>query len=365
MKKTLLFLFVVFFCLAESFPQASFNTGTLEVSINEYGRIRLFTADETRQLQRCSILVGSNSTSVFDYANDAEAYAPTELVASPTSSDYEITGAYDNAYSGDPPDVIVELNAYGWTDENYTLVKYRVINNEVAQINATIGLDIIPELNQEYGFDSVTYDNGNQVIRFHRGDQVNMGVKLLSAPLSSLYSFEWYDGYSVDSDYWTWMNNGSLQPQYASNTADGPVTITAQEAIAIEPSMYVNVFYALALGNNEDEMLANITMAEEKYDSFVVGIAENELSAKMDLANNQPNPFSHSTRIDYQITEGGQVSLIVYDAHGREVTTLVNDQLSSGSYHCDFNASGFAEGIYYYTLRSNHQMITRKMVITR
>jgi hypothetical protein len=228
---------------------------------------------------------------------------------------------------------------------------------------ATFGLDIIPELNELYGFDSVTYDSELQIIRFHRGNQVNMGLRLLSAPLTSLYSFEWYDGYSVDSDYWSWMNSGSLQPQYASETADGPVTITGQAAVPVDPGQSFIVYYAFALGNDEAEMLANLEAAHGKYELLTVGI--NELANNLMLAKNQPNPFSNYTTISYQIIENGLVSLKVFDANGRVVSTLVNENQVVGNYEIGFDASELAEGIYYYTIESNNQVRTNKMVVVK
>jgi hypothetical protein len=102
----------------------------MEVNVNTYGRIRLFTPDAVRHLQRASILVGTSSTTVFDYTNDAEELDPTVLVENPLESDFEIYGAYDNTYSNLPPDVIVKLYAYGWTNGSYTIVKFNVQNDE-------------------------------------------------------------------------------------------------------------------------------------------------------------------------------------------------------------------------------------------
>ena len=55
MKKLLLFIAAMSFITC-GYSQATFNTGTLQVDVNEYGRIRLFTPDDVRHLQRASIL---------------------------------------------------------------------------------------------------------------------------------------------------------------------------------------------------------------------------------------------------------------------------------------------------------------------
>lgn len=365
MKRTLLLFAAALLLITEGFSQASFNTGVMEVTVSQYGRIRLYSADGTTQLQRISVLVGTSPTEVFDYQNDAEELELTVLVADPGASDFEIYGAYDNSYSGAPPAIIERINAFGWNNGSYTIVRFRIQNNETTSISATIGLDIIPELNEEYGYDTVTYNSAQDVVRFHRGSQVNMGVKLLTTTLSSLYSFEWYDGYEVDSDYWTWLNHGSLQPQYVSNTVDGPVTVTAQDAVTLAPGQMFDVYYALALGANEAAMLANIAAAEDKFNGIFVSVEENEFTNKIFQASNFPNPFNQTTTISYQLKDGGFVNLRVFDACGKELTTLVNEKQSVGLHEIDFDATGLSEGVYYYTISSDNNVSTHKMVITR
>jgi hypothetical protein len=366
MKQSLLFLAIMLLSIADGFSQASFTTGALEVAVSNYGRIRLYTPDGTRHLQRASILVGSSPTAVFDYQNDAEALDPTILVTNPAISDFEIYGSYDNSYSSLPPDVIVKLNAYGWTNSGYIIVKFNVMNDEVNPINATIGLDIIAELNEEYGFDTVTYNNAAGVFRFHRGPQVNMGMKLLSSSLSSLKSFEWYDGYEVDADYWNWMHFGSLQPQYISTTADGPVTITAQNAVTLAHGQSYNVYYALALGSNEQTMLSNISAAVLKYQNMIVSVDDIELSSReFKLDQNSPNPFNNLTTISYNIPETGLVSLKVYNIIGNEVADLVNSNQTKGTHSIDFSAKGLSSGMYFYTLRYGNQIRSNKMFLIK
>jgi hypothetical protein len=363
MKKHLLILAVILLAFTNSYSQVTFSTGAMDVYVGTYGKIRLFTPDGTRHLQRATILVGTSSTSVFDHENDAEVVDPTSLVTTPLSSDFEIYGAYDNSYSGLPPAVLVKLNAYGWNNAAYTVVKYNVKNNEATTMNALIGLEILPELNQEYGFDSVTYNDAAGVIRFHRGTQENMGIKLLSASLSSLFSFEWYDGYQVDSDFWTWMNYGSLQPQYISTTADGPVSITSQPSVAIAPGESFTVFYALALGADEQTMLANISAAKQKYDLLTVSTKENQLAGTQ--LTNYPNPVRSKTTFSYQLPSAGFVSLKIYDALGMERVTLLNEKQTGGIHTIDFNAKDLASGVYNYRLTFNDQVITNKMLLIK
>ena len=346
-----------------AFSQAEFNTGNIITRIDEYGSIEIYSSEDVIQLDRASILVGTSPSSVFDYKNDAEQNEPTELVASPLHSDFEIYGAYDNTYSNEPPDVLVKLNAFGWTDKSFIIVRFNITNQEMLSMNAIAGLDIIPYLDETWGYDTVSYDFDGEMIRFHRGTGVNMGLKLLSAPLTSLYSFEWYDGYYVDSDYYNWLSNGSIQPNYYSNTGDGPVTITAQAPVNIDNGESFNVDYVLALGDNEAELIANMNEAETYYDLLVT--SNKDLSSSEIRLMNTPNPVVSSTEISYNLPVSGFVNLKVYDATGNTVAQLVNENQALGSHSISFDASKLASGIYTYKLQVNGQVITKKLILNK
>jgi hypothetical protein len=362
MKKSLL-LVTAMLCSLSLFSQATFNTGAITVDVSEYGAIQLFTPDGLYQMDRASILVGTGAENVFDYWNDSDVEVQTALVGSPTQSDFEIFGSINNAYSGAAPDVIVALNAYGWTGGAYALFKFNIKNNETAAMNAIAGLDLLPYIDEEFGFDSVSYNAAEEVIRFHRGTQTNIGLKLLSAPLQSVFSFEWYDGYTVDTDYWTWMNYGSLQPLYASNTADGPVSITSQAAVMLAPDESFDVWYAMSLGADEQDMLANMNEAVQKYQGLT---STRDLAVKgLELGQNQPNPFSGSTTISYNLPIGGQVSLKVYDMLGNEIATLVEENQAEGPHAAAFQAGDLPSGVYFYSLRFMDAVKTGKMMVKK
>ncbi len=366
MKKILLLNALMLLFIVDSYSQVTISTGGIMVEVGKYGRIRLFTPDGTKQLERASILVGTSPTTVFDYQNDATTLETPIVVSNPTKSDFEIYGSFDNSEGG-PPDVVEKLNAFGWTNGAYTVVRFNIANSASATVDASIGLDIIPSLNDEYGFDSVSYNSTAGVIRFHRGNQENMGIKLLSATLSSLYSFEWYDQYyAEDTSYWNWMHYGSLQPLYASNTVDGPVTITSQDPVTLAPAQSISVYYAMALGADEAAMLANIVEATGKYNELITSVEEIGLTAnELNLGQNAPNPFNQSTTISYQLPEAGFVSLKIYNTIGNEVATLVNSNQTKGLHTIQYNPKDLNSGVYYYTLRFNDQVRTNKMFLIK
>ncbi|HEY9188265.1 MAG TPA: FG-GAP-like repeat-containing protein [Ignavibacteria bacterium] len=83
------------------------------------------------------------------------------------------------------------------------------------------------------------------------------------------------------------------------------------------------------------------------------------------LAQNYPNPFNPKTQIEFEIPKTSFVNLRVFDLLGQEVTTLVNKQKNPGKYTVTFNGDHLASGIYYYTLRCDNFIATKKMLMLK
>ncbi len=92
--------------------------------------------------------------------------------------------------------------------------------------------------------------------------------------------------------------------------------------------------------------------------------------AKVELEQNYPNPFNPTTTINYAIPSvetrhALSLQLIVYDALGRKVATLVNKKQSPGKYSVQFDGSNLGSGIYFYRLQAGKYSQTRKMILMK
>jgi len=83
------------------------------------------------------------------------------------------------------------------------------------------------------------------------------------------------------------------------------------------------------------------------------------------LHQNFPNPFNPNTKIGFRISNFEFVSLKVYDVLGREVASLVDEELAAGSYEIDFVAEKLSSGIYFYTLSVSDFISSKKMILLR
>ena len=59
------------------------------------------------------------------------------------------------------------------------------------------------------------------------------------------------------------------------------------------------------------------------------------------------------------------VSIRLYDITGREVSTILNREMSKGSYTVDFNASSISTGVYFYKLVSGSFSAAKKMMVIK
>lgn len=80
------------------------------------------------------------------------------------------------------------------------------------------------------------------------------------------------------------------------------------------------------------------------------------------LFQNYPNPFNPATKIKYDIKQSGYVRLIIFDALGRKVETLVDEYQHAGTYETNFNASHYPSGVYFYKLTTNNFTETKRML---
>ena len=86
----------------------------------------------------------------------------------------------------------------------------------------------------------------------------------------------------------------------------------------------------------------------------------------IELISNHPNPFNPVTTIKFAINNYSNVDLIITDISGREVARLLDKQFfSPGTYSYDFNASSLSTGIYFYTLKSDLEVVTNKMLFLK
>jgi fibronectin-binding autotransporter adhesin len=94
-------------------------------------------------------------------------------------------------------------------------------------------------------------------------------------------------------------------------------------------------------------------------------IKEFVMPKEYSLSQNYPNPFNSSTVVEFNLRMPGRTVLEVYNVLGQRVMTVVDGELSAGSYRYQVNLSGLASGMYLYRLRSRDFVATKKMLLIK
>ncbi len=125
--------------------------------------------------------------------------------------------------------------------------------------------------------------------------------------------------------------------EYETRTGDGDV-VTKGEIVLVGP---------ISASRRDDDPVVSAT--------------------SLSLSNAVPNPFDHTTTIRFTLPRyEGAVSLVVMDVLGRDVRSVFeNRPLDAGEHVVTIDCSDLPIGTYYYTVRTNTQSQTRKMVIAR
>jgi photosystem II stability/assembly factor-like uncharacterized protein len=144
--------------------------------------------------------------------------------------------------------------------------------------------------------------------------------------------------------------NGGIQWQYQGGSFSG----------SLNKLFFINSQTGWAAGFN-----GNILKTTSGGEPVAIINYNNNFPEKFSLSQNYPNPFNPATKIRFQISRSVFTKLTVFDILGREVSTLVNEQLNPGTYEVDWDASAYPSGVYFYRLETGTFNQTLKMVLIK
>jgi hypothetical protein len=86
---------------------------------------------------------------------------------------------------------------------------------------------------------------------------------------------------------------------------------------------------------------------------------------KYDLSQNYPNPFNPETEIKFSIPKTSYVSLTIYNSLGQKVADIIDKEYKPGYYKINWNADKYSSGVYFYRLRSDNFVSTKRMILLK
>jgi photosystem II stability/assembly factor-like uncharacterized protein len=214
----------------------------------------------------------------------------------------------------------------------------------------------------------------NETYRMLKGLS-KIGTQIIN-PVTNQPTTYFYSGDPVTGQGWI---NGPMDPNdQRFLTTTGPVNMNPGDTQYI---VFAQVIARGATYLNSITQLKQCTQQIIDYykNCFInipIGIEpiSQNIPDKFELYQNYPNPFNPSSIIRFVIPpaplQSGDVKLIVYNALGQVVETLVNNSagsgLNAGTYEVEFDGSNLASGVYYYSLVVENELIdTKKMVLIK
>ena len=223
------------------------------------------------------------------------------------------------------------------------------------------GGDLVYSDNKQTGI-MTNYESSLDVRRTSNGganwNQINTGVNL-----SGFNGASWISGTNtvfICSNVNTSGNNNITRSDNGGLTWVSQSTDNTVGLVEIDYVRYNNVIVAYCVSSAGNVIKSRQTVQ-------LVGISQtgSNIPDEIFLAQNYPNPFNPKTIIKYSMPISDFVSLKVFDVLGKEVSILVNEKQSAGSYEVEFDGSGLSSGIYYYRLSAEPYSQTRAMFLLK
>jgi hypothetical protein len=117
-----------------------------------------------------------------------------------------------------------------------------------------------------------------------------------------------------------------------------------------------------------DEQNENNNIRSESFTVKEANFVENvskEIPKQFQLGQNYPNPFNPTTTIEFDLPTSRFVTLKIYNMQGKEVATIISENLYAGKYKTEFNANNLASGLYVYKLNAGSFFQTKKMSLVK
>ncbi len=102
-----------------------------------------------------------------------------------------------------------------------------------------------------------------------------------------------------------------------------------------------------------------------KEGCMAVGTDEPFSSKGLTVEQNMPNPFKGQTTIAYTLADAANVSVTIIDINGKVITSLINEKQPQGRHTVEWNAGSQATGVYFYQIKTDNALITRKLELVK
>lgn len=146
-----------------------------------------------------------------------------------------------------------------------------------------------------------------------------------------------------------------------------PVEDSSQFTVRLHAIMDDTLMTAVIRIANNDILNPEVVIPVnfEMTSSITTDLVENDAYSNISLDQNFPNPFYQKTTIPFTLFEPTDVTIKVYNSMGLLVYKLMRNQLETGKHEILFDSNGLSSGIYYFSLETPTNIITKQMILKK
>jgi hypothetical protein len=179
---------------------------------------------------------------------------------------------------------------------------------------------------------------------------------------NTLNWWQWHIGYATSPDGLVWTKDPT-NPVFTHSAGSWDSQWDGFPCVLLDTA---NSLYKMWYVGGAGDWDGHIGYAEADI-GIVDAISDLNLNVPNNyvLYQNYPNPFNNATMINYQLSKAGKIELSIYNLLGHKIAILVSAKQQAGQYQIQWNANGFASGVYLYRLEVRDYVQVKKMLLLR
>ena len=182
-------------------------------------------------------------------------------------------------------------------------------------------------------------------------------------PLGTYVTLTWNSVTDDDFEYFVLERSTNIEFTEDINL-EALITIYFEDDdLEYDTEYFYRLYYVSGGDNSEYSDILSVTLDW-------MSVEGNQLPKTYAIHQNYPNPFNPTTTLRYGLPEDVMVNITIYDMMGRIVSTLVNENQSSGYKTLQWNATNdsgqpVSAGVYIYKIKAGHYAQTKKMILLK
>ena len=365
------------------------------LDVNSQGSGFIYPGSGSNQLYHSSMALANATNYVMDrfYINAGATPNNTDWLCTtnpdgrcwidsitPAVSDQESWAMFSDSGYTSPKGIIITQHGYAWSAAGYDdfVITQFEIENAGASAVSNIYTGVIADLDMGDAYNNRGGTDAARRLAYEWDPaipNVYVGVKLLAPYTATNVSVLQNDIYVYNGATNIWHDtthykflNGTLSFSTGATNEDWSVVVSA-ESYTLNPGETQEVAFAFVGGSSLANLQENADSAQSIYDQYFAVLENTSPTvSEYNIYAPYPNPFDNKTCITFSLSKPEHVKIMVYNAVGQLVKTVLDEKCSAGLnkiywHGKDNSGAKLPNGVYFYSIETEKNHTTKKLII--